>query len=218
MTRKLAGVHAEAPPRRSFARITQAPIETALVQLGRYALLKPEAHSDDSWSRVREAQRLLPTYIERTAVVPAIDLELSDAIHIGTHGLRRLGRRLASVALADAYGASTSPGIRLDRLIREDDVITVRFSGVTGVLHASDPAGRVGGFAITDAHGVPADRRIFHARVAGHDPASVELLLEPGSSLTGRVSHGWGLSPFCQLIDDADMAVPAFGPLSPATS
>ena len=41
------------------------------------------------WNAVQEAQRRLPERVPNTAVVSVIDLELDDAIHVGTQGLKR---------------------------------------------------------------------------------------------------------------------------------
>lgn len=184
-----------------------------LVQLGRYALREPEATSDESWTRVREAQRLLPDSVPGVHVVPAIDLELEDSIHVGTRGLRRLGRRLASVALADVYGHDVSCGITVDRVERRPGRIVVRFGGVTKALRVPDPAGRVPGFTMTTAAGELVPHAFFDMRLDRDDPHAVELVSVEGAAPAGLVSHGWGLNPFCQLTDAADHAVPAFGPM-----
>ena len=47
---------------------------------------------------------LIPERLPHTAVVSAIDLDLDDLGHVGTPGLKRLGRRLALIALRNLYG------------------------------------------------------------------------------------------------------------------
>src|SRR5207302_1603149 len=56
-----------------------------LVQIGRFAALNESACK--YWNAVQETQRRIPERIALTAVVSAIDLELDDAIHVGTQGL-----------------------------------------------------------------------------------------------------------------------------------
>ena len=52
-----------------------------------------------------------PSGSPNTAVVAAIDLELDDGIHVGTQGLKRLGRRLARIAERELFGqvGATTP-------------------------------------------------------------------------------------------------------------
>ena len=52
------------------------------------------------WVAIREKQRLLGKQLKRFAVVPAIDLDLDDGIHLGGNGQLRLGKRLARAACA----------------------------------------------------------------------------------------------------------------------
>ena len=74
------------------------------------------SHAGDpsGWNAVQEAQRRLPERVPNTAVVSVIDLELDDAIHVGTHGLKRAGQRLARIAQRELFGqlgAATPPSI-----------------------------------------------------------------------------------------------------------
>lgn len=181
-----------------------------LVQLGTFA--NPDTTNEPSWGDVREQQRLLPERIEGTRMVPAVDLELDDLIHIGTQGHRRLGRRLANLALADVYGRPSPAPITVASVTRHNDVLRVGFGGVNGALHTPDPAGRVSGFALQAGDAEPNDHDIYRTRIAASGTA-VELLLNESAPADARPAYGWGLQPFCQLADEADMAVPAFGPL-----
>jgi hypothetical protein len=84
---------------------------------------QPPATLDAQFSAVREAQRLAPEMIDHTGVIPAIDLELRDGIHISTPGLKRLGARLANTVLRNAYRLEGSPaGPRLDSWRRHASV------------------------------------------------------------------------------------------------
>jgi sialate O-acetylesterase len=61
------------------------------VQIGRFVF----TGDPQGWNIVRDAQRLIPDRVRGTAVVASIDLELDDAIHVGTPGLKRGGGRRA---------------------------------------------------------------------------------------------------------------------------
>src|SRR5262249_13199056 len=72
-----------------------------LVQISRVSVPMFE---DKSWNGVQEDQRRIALEFPHVVTVPAIDLDLDDIIHIGTPGLKRLGRRLALVADRELFG------------------------------------------------------------------------------------------------------------------
>ena len=185
-----------------------------LVQLGPFSTVDSSGWEGAlSWSQVREAQRRLPEQIPHTAVAPAIDLELDDLIHIGTQGLKRLGRRLANIALNKVYGQTAPAGITLAGVACDSKQIRVRFEGVSDGLVAPDPAGRIPGFAIGVAGRNPEPTAIYKAVVARDNLSEVVLYTQEPIAAGEELWYGWGLSPFCQLADRADMAAPAFGPI-----
>jgi hypothetical protein len=186
--------------------------------------------------RVREAQRSVAEKLENVYLVPSADLyPLEDPVHWGFEAYQRLGPRGAEVALSQVY---KTPGhgspIRLqsiEMVERRDprtggeipghhqSTIRVRFSGVSGRLHA---AGRPLGFSLQfpditldeARHGVPV---IFTVEFDPQDPAVV-LLHATGSpegfQKRGPVLyHGAGVDPSINITDDKDMAIPAFGPV-----
>jgi sialate O-acetylesterase len=179
------------------------------VQIGRFVRDGGEA---DSWNRVQEDQRVLAAKIPHAAVVPAIDLELDDLIHVGTTGLRRLGRRLARIALYDQFGrADLTRGPRLNAATLEAGgrIIRVAFDGVAGGL---TPGSHIGGFTVH----TPDDKhfnQVYEARVDTEHPNHVILESQQPITPGMTLSYGKGLDPFCNLRDEADMAVNVFGPL-----
>ena len=162
--------------------------------------------SPEAWSTVREAQRRLAGVLPHSGMVTAIDLELDDLIHIGTPGQARLGRRLAGVATGrptpDLVGARV-----------EGPSVRVAFSGLQGRLQA---AGRPSGFSLRDAAGRELPM-VYKTTLDGStavlylalDAQYNEARLQEGTYLW----YGWGCRPYCNVTDDADMAIPAFGPL-----
>lgn len=186
-----------------------------LVQLGPFATVDSVGWEGGlSWSRIREIQRQLPNRVANTAVAPAIDLELDDLIHIGTQGLKRLGRRLANIALNKVYGRTAPAGISLSGIEVDNRQIRVRFEGVAGGLVASDPAGRIPGFSLSAGDEKPEPTAIFKAHVAPDNSSEIVLHTQEPIPAGAALWYGWGLCPFCQLADQADMAVPAFGPIA----
>lgn len=183
-----------------------------LVQLGPFAATDSDADPNRaSWSLIREIQRTLPSELENVATVPAIDLTLDDPIHIGTDGLKRLGRRLANVALGNVYGRKAPTPIKFDSLTREGNVVRVKFGGVNGGFTSPDPGGRVPGFC-ADRDGKPEPATIYRTILEGPDTVKIRLN-EWDPTVPRTLWYGYGYQPFCQLADKADMAAPAFGPV-----
>jgi hypothetical protein len=112
------------------------------VQLNR--VLVPIVEGGDlGWSLVREAQRQAPRAIPGVAVVPALDLPLSDQIHTSPAGNLILGERMARAALALAYGAPVeyrAPEIRRARRLEDGGAVELEFDHVTSRLEALDLA------------------------------------------------------------------------------
>ena len=168
----------------------------------------------DSWSVVREVQRRLPERIQRCAVVPAIDLELDDGIHISGKEQNRLGRRLAQAmcAVRGDRNAGKLP-IRLKSVRCEPDRTTglgnvsVTFDRVMGGLRAM---GRPWGFDLLGPDGPT--HGIFRTDMAGNSVV-LKTGVDPVEVASMMLFYGYGTAPYCNLVDAADRAVPAFGPV-----
>ncbi len=169
------------------------------VQIGRFV---DASASVAGWNGLREAQRTWAGTMPGTAMVSAIDLELDDLVHIGTQGLKRLGKRLADVADGDR-----APELADARIEGDRERIRIVFDHARGDLRA---AGRPAGFSLRDAagHEIPA---IYKVTLDGD--AAVLHLVADALTPEARLWYGWGLDPYCNVTDAADMAIPAFGPL-----
>lgn len=180
----------------------QPALPFTLVQLGGWvADAMPD--SIHGWNAIREAQRRLPETISNCAVVSAIDLGLDDGIHISTDGLKRLGRRLAAVALG-------RPAPTLVSAVYEAAHNQIRVS-YANVHDGLTSAGRPAGFSLRDADGTERPR-IFKVVLDGSD---VLLKIDPSQSASGlHLWYGWGLFPYCNITDATDASLPAFGPVS----
>ncbi len=173
------------------------------------------AYSDGTaWNRVQEEQRRLPERAARCAVVPAVDLELDDLVHIGGRAQQRLGKRLAQAmrALRGEPGAGPPPielqSFRIARhpVTGQRTTLAVRFRHVAGRLRA---AGRPAGFSLTSAGSRAAVYRVELCGAAARVYTTQDLDTADGLAL----SYGYGTAPHCTVTDAADRSLPAFGPI-----
>lgn len=180
------------------------------VQIGRHVNYTNQAE----WDAVQEAQRTLESRIPKVGMVPSVDLNLDDPIHISTADQKRLGVRLASLVSHDLHPELEKfrPYKRGPRPVMaklEDNLVRITFAEVNGKLVT---AGRLSGFSIhgTDGAQLPA---VFRTQIDPRDGNSVILSvsgkLPPGAS----VYYGAGRDPLANLNDQLDMGTPAFGPL-----
>lgn len=179
----------------------------AMVQIARYSQETPAKW----WNLVQESQRLMPQRVSMCTVVPAVDLDLEDPIHISGSEQPKLGIRLAGAmyTLCDGKNAAKPPIEVADvRCVRDPisnrmDVI-VAFRNVEGRLESK---GRPCGFSLTA--GTLANH-VFKIELSGN-----EVILKTGLDQIGRreVSYGAGTTPYCNVTDSAGRPLPVFGPL-----
>lgn len=182
------------------ADLGQPTLPFLFVQIGS-VVADPAPADIDGWNGIREAQRVWAQAQDNVVMVSAIDLGLDDAIHISTPELKRLGRRLA-----DAADGISAPALHSAVLEEGGLRVRVRFDNVRGGLAAP---GRAAGFSLRTRAGQELVR-IFKTTLDGTD--AVLHLTEPLPS-DAQLWYGWGLSPYCNITDSQDAAVPAFGPL-----
>lgn len=186
------------------------------VQISRFCLESQELAP--GWDALREQQRALAGARKNVWMVPAIDLPLDDLIHIGAPGQARLGRRLAQVALTHVYGVK-GHGTPLDfasyEILPSLDVLhhtlRVKFSGVTGRLQAQ---GRPAGFSLRSDDPKHDGPMVYKVEFDPADPAAVLVWYSKAITSPVRLYYGAGLDPYANIVDDRDMAVPAFGPIT----
>ncbi len=221
------------------ADFEQPELPFYFVQLGRFA----NPSDPKFWNSVQETQRLLPERIPNTAVVATVDLELDDGIHIGTTGLKRLGARLAGIALREIFGQAGATTPTLDRVSRLGErTLVLKFKGVNRSAFAAS-SDHVQSYVESNLlkapshlpptaqplEGLQPPRHIggfsirtadgaalpiiFDARV-GPSKDTVILKLEQAIPPGAQLWYGYGLDPYCNLTDALDMAVPVFGPIA----
>jgi sialate O-acetylesterase len=193
-------------------RDTKCPdLPVLAVQLSRFVILDETPELAAGWDRVRKALIELPDRLPHTAATSAIDLGLSDGIHVGTPGLIRLGRRLAKLALALETGKPLNP--RVTSVEKAESplghpMLRVNCANVNGGWH---PAQHAGGFDLCAPDGAPHPSvRVIDVSVAPDDPSSLLILLTGQINEPGVLVYGKGLNPYCNVVDEADMPLPAF--------
>jgi len=176
------------------------------VQLGPFYGEPADAFPE--WNRVQTEQIAIEKDVPNVTTVAAIDLELSDAIHIGTAGEKTLGVRLAHLASRLVYGdMSREIGPRFAGATVSQDrrKIEVCFASVNGSL---GPRSGFPGFTVdVGGQAIPLPER----KLRGADTVVLGLreALPPGAVLW----HGRGLNPAVGLRDRAGLPVPVFGPV-----
>ncbi|MBC3940239.1 sialate O-acetylesterase [Sphingomonas albertensis] len=179
----------------------------AIVQLANYG--SPAiAPSESGWGDVRDAQRRVAAADPHAGI--AVALDLGDALDIHPGEKREVGQRLARVMRAAVYGEKIAPSgpAVADARRDPDGSVTVRFSGVTGALHARSSAQAIGFELCGPAVGTC---RYAAGRVAG----STVTLPSDGQPVT-RVRYAWADAPATNLADDAPLPVGTFEvPVSP---
>jgi sialate O-acetylesterase len=166
------------------------------VQIGRFV----SGADPKGWNAVQEAQRLLPERVPNTAVVSVIDLELDDGIHVGTHGLKRAGQRLARIAQRELFGQAGAATPTFDRVTPgPNNTLAVKFKGVNMGPWRAGAMGGMGGFSRSmtaaglsslggmtqspgDGHaiGLKPDRHIAGFSIRKGDGTEIPLIYEAG--------------------------------------
>jgi len=173
---------------------------------------------------VREAQRQIALERKNAYVIANWDAPWQEPGHVGVEGQEIIGRRMAEVALSEVYhvaghGRSINlRSLRIDRAPRGDvvegsPVIHLHFSGVTGRLH-TPCRGQAPFFELRlDTPPRDTDPTPFRTDFDPEDPGGVIVRIQGQFSPTARLYYGSGLKPYCNIVDDAGMMVPAFGPI-----
>ncbi len=170
------------------------------------------AHNALCWNRIQEEQRLLPDWIPNCSVVPAIDLDMDDRIHISGKEQNRLGRRLAqSMCVLRGVKGSGKPPITLESVKAQRNAlsggsdITVTFGNVMGRLQSP---GRPSGLIV----GNPSPVNMIYRIDLEKNSAIIRTSDPVADAENSSLHYGYGLMPFCNITDSADRSLPVFGP------
>ena len=179
-----------------------------IVQLANYGspAITP---SESGWGDVRDAQRRVAATDPHAGI--AVALDLGDALDIHPGEKHEVGQRLARVMRAAVYGEKIAPSgpAVADARRAADGGVVVRFSGVTGALHARSSAQAIG-FELCGA-------AVGTCRYAPGKVAGSEVTLPGDGQPVTRVRYAWADAPATNLADDAPLPVGTFEvPVLPA--
>lgn len=166
-----------------------------------------------AWNSVQDQQRLLPGKISNLAVVPSIDLDLDDTIHIGGVAQHRLGKRLAQAMRSLQPGTKEKPPIALHSVTLRPGVsqgmseIVVKFDHVEGHLSS---AGRPTGFMLAEGS---SEKPAIYAVTLERHRAILQSAYFPQELAGKALFYGRGLDPHGNVGDGADRSLPVFGPV-----
>lgn len=162
---------------------------------------------DYHWSIVREQQRMAAHEIPNVAVVPTLDLPLSDFIHNTAYANLVLGARMATAALGMAYGRDIQwrpAEIASAKRTADGMKIELAFDNVVERIASMDTT--VVPFAVND---IPGDVPVAGVDYVGGNKVVVRLLRPLQGAAT--VSAGEGPNPPALPLDvERVMAILAF--------
>ncbi len=189
----------------------QPNLPVITVQLG--CVANP-IHCVDSWNKIRDEQLKSAAVIDQLGVVPAIDFDLSDSVHISAPGLIRLGKRMARLALRlseNKMAISSGPTVaKISQKVRVNGLgeIEMTFAGVTGSLL---PLQGIEGFSVL-ARNLSPHKTAAICTVYRHSKKKNTLMLITTHPLRKGdvIAYGRGLKPVCNLTDEADMGICSF--------
>lgn len=183
------------------ADLNDPALPIILAQANRYTgRQSPEEHR--GWSLLREAQRNARK-LGNVAVVPTLDLPLSDDCHTSPAGNLVLARRKAEAALAMVYGKRRTPMVpNVCGAVRGIDgrSVELTFADVPSRLQFIAPG--EADFTVEDERGFAPNRGAMCI-----DRDRVRLDLERPVSAGARVHSGFGANPTAHL-RDAEQNVP----------
>jgi sialate O-acetylesterase len=165
------------------------------------------------WEIIREAQRRIPDVLPHSHCVPTVDLDVMDGLHLDYDSLKRVGHRMAFLALPYVKkGVAPRSEIKLESVRVGKSVkptIVLEFTGVTGKLHAP---GRGIGFSLKDkATGEVLDW-IYKVEFDSTRPNTVVLHVVREPNRPVALYYAAGAAPYVNITDENDMPLPAFGP------
>lgn len=165
------------------------------------------------WNLVQDIQRSIEKELAPGGMCPAIDLPLSDGIHLSTSSQKRLGRRLAKIIRRNLYHDNTyETGPRLHKIERDPErpgVLKLRFSSVNGRLFPED---HIAGFSVFASDCTA--NKVCRAGISPDNHSVVEVWTYSPLPESVTIWYGKGTNAYCNLTDAADLAAPVFGPIS----
>ena len=185
-----------------------------IVQIGCFNI--HNTSMDKTFEVIREIQRKVIKE-KNIYMVTSIDLPLDDWVHVSTEGHKRLGKRLAEIALTYVYNLKGHANqIDLESVKMQKDEITgsscllLHFSGITGSINC---LGRPSQFELR-VNGEPRyDFVVAKVELDPVDPAGLKLYLSGLPDVPSQLVFGPAVNPYMNITDSFDNGIPAFGPI-----
>lgn len=194
----------------------QPDLPLIMVQIGRHTLTT-DLIAGKCWETVRDIQRQANELRKNVWVVAGIDLPLVDIIHLSTEANERLGKRLGEVALTEVYrkpGHAKMITLKSVEVIDADSprpTIKLRFDGVSGKWTCQ---GRPADFEFRTTDTSPQHPMYYRTDFDPNDGSAILLRMYNRLTPGGSIIYGAGNNPYCNIVDEKDMALPAFGPIA----
>lgn len=159
----------------------------------------PIAPTDSGWGVVRNEQRLAAKNDPHAAIVTAVDIGERTDIHPANKNI--LADRLVRAANVVAYGdKGAASGPLVESAAMQGGDVIVRFTGVTGALHAWSAAGPIG-FELCGG----GTCRFAEGRVAGD-----RVILRGDGKPVTKVRYAFADAPVVNTFDEAPLPVVPF--------
>lgn len=160
------------------------------------------------WNSIQTDQLAIEEMTSNAACISTIDLSLSDAIHLETASLKRLGKRfslLVRIVCFDDNQYSKGPRpIVFEFMDANRKFLKITFDFVNKGL---SPNKDIRGFQI-EHNGMSLP--IMECRLDNSKRNVVLLIFKDCVPIGCTLWYGKGFNPVCSLLDGADMAVPVF--------
>ncbi len=186
-----------------------------LVQIGRF--IKYDEKQDRTWEEIREIQRRVAHNTKNVYMITGIDLPLDDCAHISTDGQKRLGKRLAEIALTYVYkqtGHAKQIELESIKMCKDEksgsNYLKLHYSGVYGKLSAP---GSPGQFELRVDGEPHIEWVVAKVEFDPEDDAGLKLFLSMVPTTPATLVCGSGTNPYMNITDSLDNPIPAFGPI-----
>jgi sialate O-acetylesterase len=186
-----------------------------IVQIGKFNT--KDTAMDKTWEEVREIQRNILNMRKNIYMVSAIDLPQDDCAHTSTDGQKRLGRRIAEMALTYVYnlpGHAKQITLESMKLCKNEksgsDYLHLHYSGVCGHLMSM---GYPSNFELRVGGKVKIEYVVSKVEIDPNDDAGLDVYLSGVPNVPAQLVCGSGTFPYMNITDSLDMPIPAFGPI-----
>lgn len=168
---------------------------------------------DNRWSKIREKQRLIADLLDKCIMVPTVDLELDDSIHLSGNSQSILGRRMAEAVCFIRGIGDENPPLEIGKIEYIENkeyheyLTIIHVKNVVGSLHSGQSLA-----ATFSLHEAGSENKIsvppFKCKLEGD-----KIILTSSSTLGCKVAYAFGCNAIGNVYDGLNRPLPAFGPL-----